>query len=66
MGGHTETVIYEHDEDRVYRDLRDNFLSVVPDKKWYQRLTKGEVYEAFEAAWKKTVEDFKKVTIRIL
>jgi hypothetical protein len=65
VGDEWEDVVYEYHEDRVHDDLLENLAIALPDKRLYRRFTSEEVAEAFKVAWKKTVEDFKKVTVRI-
>lgn len=65
MGDDWEDVVFEYQEDRVKQELSDNLSLFLPKKKWYQKTTEEELIRAFEAAWKKTVNDFKKVTVRI-
>lgn len=66
VGDEWEDVVFEYHEDRVYDDLLENLAIYLPTQKWYKRqYTSEEVAEAFEKAWAKTVNDFKKVTVRL-
>ena len=65
VGQNWEDVVFEYQEDKVYEELLKNLLNVLPEKKWYQKLTKEEVKGCFKKAWRQTVSDFKKVTVSI-
>ena len=66
VGQEWEDVVFEYQEERVFNELMDNFLSILPDKKWYQRrLHRAEIVAALGDAWIKTVNDFKQVTVTI-
>ncbi len=61
-----EDIVFEYQEDRVYDELLSNFAKSLPAPKWYKRgYTSDEVAHAFDEAWSKTVNDFKKVTVTI-
>lgn len=66
VGTEWEDVVYEYQEEKVFNELKLNFLRAIPAKKWYQRISTEDVETAFLKAWEKTVSDFKKVTIRIM
>jgi hypothetical protein len=66
IGDGWEDVVYEYHEDRVHDDLLENLARYLPTQKWYKRqYTSLEVATAYGKAWRKTVEDFKKVTVTI-
>jgi hypothetical protein len=71
VGNFLEDVVYEHDEERVVSDLKENLrIALLMDKQTphfgQKRWTESEVNAAFDEAWKKTITAFKKVTISIL
>jgi hypothetical protein len=71
VGNLLEDVVYEHDEERVVSDLKENLrIALLMDKKarhfGQKSWTETEVNTAFDEAWKKTITAFKKVTITIL
>jgi hypothetical protein len=70
VGNMLENVVYEHDEDEVSGNIVDNLRMILHDgkdkpfmgeKKW----TETEVIDALERSWKKTITNFKKVTVKI-
>jgi hypothetical protein len=66
IGDGYEDVVYEYHEDRVHDDLLENLARYLPAQKRYGRgYSSDEIARAFEVAWVKTVEDFKKVTVTI-
>jgi hypothetical protein len=66
VGNEWEDIVFEYQEDRVYDELLSNFANALPAQKWYKKnYTSDEVAHAFEEAWSKTVNDFKKVTVTI-
>lgn len=66
VGKEWEDVVFEYQEDRVYDELLENLARYLPTKKWYKRqYTSEEIAQAFQTAWTKTVNDFKKVTVTI-
>lgn len=70
VGEHWENVVFEWDEEEVRRRFLENFDSLLPDKKephfgkkkWFE----AEFKTAVREAWAKTVDDFKRNTIRIM
>jgi hypothetical protein len=70
VGQHEEDVVFEWSEDQINEKLSDFMRRSLPRKKdpifgevtWSQ----SEIMSAFETAWTRTLQDFKKVTIRIL
>jgi hypothetical protein len=71
VGNFLEDVVYEHDEERVLSDIKENLrIALLMDKKTphfgQRQWTESEVNIAFDKAWKKTITAFKKVTVRIL
>jgi hypothetical protein len=70
VGNHEESVVYEYDEDQVIDYFLDNVRLLLPEKKdpifGERKWTRPEITAALDGAWKKTIADFKKVTIRIL
>jgi hypothetical protein len=71
VGNFLENVVYEHEDKEVFGNLWDNFKMIMHEDKHKPRFgekkwTEAEVLAALEKAWKKTITDFKKVTIRIL
>lgn len=66
LGDNWEDIVFEYQEDRVFRELLENFITSLPKTTFYKsKFSSEEVAEAFEQAWEKTVEDFKEVTVRI-
>lgn len=65
IGKHYEDVVYEYHEDKVHDELLYHFMKELPHKRFRQVYNSEEIATAFEAAWKRTVEEFKKVTITI-
>jgi hypothetical protein len=71
VGNFLEDVVYEHDEERVLSDIRENLRAALMKDKAQPRFgerkwTEEEVNDSFREAWDKTITAFKKVTIRIL
>jgi hypothetical protein len=66
VGDHWEDVVYELGEEKLKSEMFDHFQSFLPKKKWYQSLTSAELLSAFNQAWEKTVENFKRITLRIV
>ena len=70
VGQNEEDVVYEWDEDQAAEKLAGFFRMSLPKKKdpifGEAKWTQSEIMNAFETAWTETIEDFKKVTIRIL
>jgi hypothetical protein len=66
VGTEWEDIVFEYQEDRVHDELLENLCIALPHKKWYQTYNSDDIAKAFEKAWTKTLEDFKKVTIRIM
>ena len=71
VGNLLEDVVYEHEEKEVFGNIWDNFKMVMHEDKHKPRFgekkwTELEVLAALEKSWKKTITDFKKVTISIL
>jgi hypothetical protein len=66
VGTEWEDIVFEYHEDRVHDDLLENLARYLPTQKWYKRqYTSLEVATAYGKAWRKTVDDFKKVTVTI-
>lgn len=65
IGKNYEDVVYEYHEDKVHDELLYHFMKELPHKRLRQVYNSDEIATAFEAAWKRTVEEFKKVTITI-
>lgn len=70
VGPNEEDIVYEWDEDQAAEKLAMFFRMSLPKKKdpifGEVKWTQSEIMSAFESAWTKTIEDFKKITIRIL
>jgi len=66
VGQEWEDVVFEYQEDRIHDELLENLCAALPTKKWYQTYNSDDIAQAFETAWVKTVNDFKKVTVRIM
>jgi hypothetical protein len=71
VGNFLENVVYEHNEERVLSDIKENLrVALLEDKQaprfGERKWTESEVNDAFQQAWDKTITSFKKVTIRIL
>ena len=70
IGQNEEDVVYEWDEDQLFEKIMENFTLLLPTKKdphfGKKTWTRPEFVAAFDAAYRKTIADFKKVTIRIL
>jgi hypothetical protein len=71
VGNVLEDVVYEHNDKEVFGNIRDNFKMMMHEDKHKPRFgekkwTELEVLTALEKSWKKTIGDFKKVTISIL
>jgi hypothetical protein len=71
VGNFLENVVYEHDEERVLSDIKENLRVALMEDKAQPRFserkwTEEEVNDAFQKAWDKTIVAFKKVTIRIM
>ncbi len=70
VGQNEEDVVFEHDEDEVFSEIWNNLILSMAQKKdpifGENKWTETEILAMVEKAWKKTIEDFKKVTIRIL
>ncbi len=66
LGDQWEDVVFEYQEEKVHRELLENFIDSLPETKFYKsKFSSDEIRVAFERAWEKTVEDFKEVTVRI-
>lgn len=66
LGDNWEDVVFEYQEDRVFRELLENFITSLPKTKFYKStFSSEEISAAFEEAWEKTVNDFKEVTVTI-
>jgi hypothetical protein len=66
LGKQWEDIVFEYHEDKVYDELLENLARYLPTQKWYKRqYTSLEIATAFGRAWRKTVDDFKKVTVTI-
>jgi hypothetical protein len=66
VGKQWEDITFEYDEEQVFADLLENFTNALPKKKWYQKMNDAEAMVALGVAWEKSMEDFKKITVRIL
>ena len=64
VGQEWEDVVYEYPEENIIKDLQENLVDELPSKRMF--LNEADVLGAFNRAWKKTVSDFKKITLRIL
>lgn len=64
VGQEWEDVVYEYQAEKIYGELTNNLLDALPKKRFF--LKPVDVECAFEKAWEKTINDFKKVTIRIM
>jgi len=65
IGNNYEDVVYEYHEDKVHDELLYHFMKELPHKRLRQVYNSEEIAEAFEKAWVRTVEEFKKVTVKI-
>jgi len=63
IGKEWEDVVFEYRAEKVYEELTSNLLAELPKKRVFLKPT--DVEYAFERAWEKTINDFKKVTVRI-
>jgi hypothetical protein len=70
VGSMEEDVVYEWGEDYILEKIMENFKLLLPEKKdphfGKKTWTRPEFVAAFDAAYRKTISDFKKITIRIL
>lgn len=70
IGQNLENIVLEWNEQKVTDTLFEKFMMSLPDKKdpiiGECKWTKTEINSALNLAWKRTVDDFKKATIRIL
>jgi hypothetical protein len=70
VGSLDEDVVYEWDEDVVLEKIMENVRALLPEKKdpifGKKTWTRPEFMAALDGAYRKTISDFKKITIRIL
>ena len=70
VGQNEEDVVYEWDEDQAAEKLAGFFSKALPKKKdpifGEAKWTQDEIVTALARGWTDTIEDFKKITIRIL
>jgi len=69
VGAHHEDIVFEHGEDVVFDNFWNNCILEMAQKKdplfGQKKWTEVDILAIIEKAWKKTVNDFKKITIRI-
>lgn len=69
VGNNYEDVVYEYNQEKIYRRLRQLFYDYLPFKPtrfWKKpRYTEEEIMSALDKAWVENIEEFKEVTITI-